>query len=194
MNNKYLLLIAFVFVAAAQIYVPASMILEREDILATGKTFKFKTTPIDPNDPMRGKYITLRFDENVFKVIGEQQFDRDEDVFVHLNEDLDGFVEIGKLSAEKPGKEIDFVKVKINFISTYNDNDTSHISINYPFDRFYMEESKAQEAEITYSESLSDSTTTTYAVVKIKDGEAVLEDVMIDGISITELVGSTGIE
>lgn len=192
MNNKYLLLIAFVFVAAAQIYVPASMILEREDILATGKTFKFRTAPVDPNDPMRGKYITLNFDENVYKIHGEQSFNQGEDVFVHLKEDLDGFIEIEKLSVEKPGEEIDFVKAEIWYISYYND--TSDISINYPFDRYYMEESKAPEAEETYIESLIDSTTITYAVVKIKDGEAVLEDVMIDGISIKEFVDSTATE
>ena len=192
MNNKYFLLIVFVFVAAAQIYVPTSMILEREDILSTGKTFKFKTSPIDPNDPMRGKYITLSFDENSYTIHGEQQFDRGEDVFVHLSKGHDGFVEIGKLSAEKPGKEIDFVKAEIWYINYYND--TSDISISYPFDRYYREESKAPQADTIYSESLRDSTTTTYAVVKIKDGKAVLEDVMIDGISIKELVGSTVIE
>ncbi len=192
MNNKYFLLIIFVFVAAAQIYVPASMILEREDILTTGKTFKFKTAPVDPNDPMRGKYITLSFDANSFKTYGEQQFNQGENVFVHLKDDLEGFVEIENISAENPGKEIDFVKAEIWYIN-YN-NDTSDISISYPFDRYYMEESKALKAETMYAESLSDSTTTTYAVVKIKDGEAVLEDVMIDGISIKELVGSPATE
>ena len=192
MNNKYLLLIAFVFVAVAQIYVPASMVLEREDILTTGKTFKFRTAPVDPNDPMRGKYITLSFDANSFKTYGEQQFNQGENVFVHLKDDLEGFVEIENISAENPGKEIDFVKAEIWYIN-YN-NDTSDISISYPFDRYYMEESKALKAETMYAESLSDSTTTTYAVVKIKDGEAVLEDVMIDGISIKELVGSPATE
>lgn len=188
MNNKYLLLIAFVFVAFAQIYVPASMILEREDILATGKTFKFRTNPVDPNDPMRGKYITLGFDENNYTIQGEQQFMQGENIFVHLKEDLDGFVEIKNLSSEKPGEDIDFVKAEIWYINYQND--TSNISINYPFDRYYMEESKAPQADTIYSESLSDTTTITYAVVKIKNGEAVLEDVMIDGISIKDLVDS----
>ncbi len=192
MNNKYFLLIIFIFVAAAQIYAPTSMILEREDILSTGKTFKFKTAPVDPNDPMRGKYITLSFDENSYTIHGEQQFDRGENIFVHLKEDLGGFVKIEQLSTEKPGADIDFVKAEIWYINYYND--TSDISISYPFDRYYMEESKAPQADTIYSESLRDSTTTTYAVVKIKDGEAVLEDVMIDGISIKELVGSTVIE
>ncbi|HMB62545.1 MAG TPA: hypothetical protein VKN36_05700, partial [Eudoraea sp.] len=59
---------------------------------------------------------------------------------------------------------------------------------DYPFDRFYMEESKANEAELTYRQSQRDTSKITYALVRIKNGEAVLKDVMIDGISIRELV------
>lgn len=192
MKNKYLLLIAFVFVAAAQIYVPTAMILEREDILANGKTFKFKTTPVDPNDPMRGKYITLIFDENVHKTIDDQKYERGAYVFVFLNENQDGFAEILDLSLEPPEEKIDYVKAKIRSVSTYND--TTSIFLDYPFGRYYMEEFKAPEAEKQYGESLNDSSKTTYALVKIKDGDAVLEDVLIDGISIKEIALSNRTE
>ncbi|MBA4241981.1 MAG: GDYXXLXY protein, partial [Sphingobacteriaceae bacterium] len=51
MANKKLLLVTFCVVALIQLYVPAKMIFDSEDILTTGKEFKFKTEPIDPNDP-----------------------------------------------------------------------------------------------------------------------------------------------
>lgn len=188
MKNKYLLLIAFVFVAAAQIYVPAAMILEREDILAGGKTFKFETAPVDPNDPMRGKYISLMFSENVYETIDDQIYRRGEVVFVLIDENQEGFAEIVDLSLESPEENMDYVKAKISSVSTYND--TASIFIDYPFERYYMEEFKAPEAEIVYNETLSDSNKTTYAIVKIKAGDAVLEDVMIDGISIKEIANS----
>lgn len=54
MTNKKTLLSVFILVAIVQLYVPAKMILDREDILDTGKEYKFKTEPIDPNDPFRG--------------------------------------------------------------------------------------------------------------------------------------------
>ena len=51
-----------------------------------------------------------------------------------------------------------------------------------------MEESKAYEAELTYRQSQRDTTKLTYALVSIKNGDAVLKDVLIDGISIKEIV------
>ena len=45
-----------------------------------------------------------------------------------------------------------------------------------------------------YFESARDSTSATWALVKIKDGEAVLQDVTIDGISIHEIAGDNKTE
>jgi uncharacterized membrane-anchored protein len=184
--NKYILLSAFVLVAAAQIYIPASMISEQEDILKTGQAFKFKTAPVDPNDPFRGKYITLNFDHNVFKIRGSHPFTNGDEVFVHVEENQDGFMEIVNLYSEPPVGNIVFVKAKIGYITT--NDDASSLPIEYPFNRYYMEESKAPEAEKTYTKAQTDSGKIAYALVKIKDGDAVLEDVMIDGVSIKELV------
>ncbi len=186
MKKRYQILIAFLFVAAAQIYVPASMILDNEDILATGETYKFLVQPIDPNDPMRGKYITLNFKENSFTTIEESPYVQGEDVFVILDKNPDDFSEIRYLSKEKP-KNFDFVEAKIWSVNAFNDS--TNITIQYPFDRFYMDEFLAPKAEIIYNESLGDSVTTTYALVKIKNGKAVLKDVMIDEKSIIDIIG-----
>ncbi len=185
MKKKYQILIAFLFVVAVQVYVPASMILDNEDILITGKTFKFLVEPIDPNDPMRGKYITLRFKENTFTTTEINLYDWGEDIFVILDKNPDGYAEIQSLSKEIPHNS-DFVEAKIWSISIFND--TTSINISYPFDRFYMDEFLAPKAEIIYNESLGDSLTTTYALVKIKEGKAVLKDVMIDEKSIKDMI------
>jgi len=52
-----------------------------------------------------------------------------------------------------------------------------------------MDEDKALAAENLYFESLADTTKRTYAVVYIKEGKAVLQDVQIDGVSVVDLVG-----
>ena len=64
----------------------------------------------------------------------------------------------------------------------------SKISIDYPFDTYYMEESKAYDAELTYQRSQLDSTQITFALVHIKNGKAVLKNVLIDGVPIREIV------
>ena len=51
-----------------------------------------------------------------------------------------------------------------------------------------MEESKAYDAELTYTQSSRDTNSVTYALVNIKNGESVLKDVMINGVPIREIV------
>lgn len=183
MNNIKLLLPAFILIALVQLYVPASMIIDREDILNEGVTYKFKTRPIDPNDPFRGKYITLNFLENTTKIPDSTEWRRGEELYVLLTTDNEGFVKIQSGSKEKPDSGHDYLKVKVA-----NAKRSNIVRIQYPFDRYYMEESKASEAETIYRESQRDTSQVTYAIVYIKDGEAVLNDVMIDDTSIKDLV------
>lgn len=186
MRNRYFLLSLFVLVATAQLYVPSSMIMEREDILDQGKAYRFKTQPIDPNDPMRGKYITLSFKDDQILIPGDSSFVSGMEIFAQIKEDNEGYAIIENIKIQKPDIQAGFVKAEIWNSNFYED--TAHISIRYPFNRYYMEENKAPIAEEKYIEAIRDSTSTTYAIVKIKDGEAVLEDVMIDGVSINEIV------
>ena len=66
---------------------------------------------------------------------------------------------------------------------------SDEINIDYPFERYYMEESKAYDAERTYRESLRDTIEhSTYALVYVKEGRAVVDDVLIDDISIKDIV------
>ncbi|WP_298364333.1 GDYXXLXY domain-containing protein [uncultured Lutibacter sp.] len=179
MKTKKIVLILFIAVVIAQLFVPAKMILNNEDILNTGKIYKFKTAPIDPSDPFRGKYINLNFEENRFNYKKENNWVRNEDIFVVINTNKDGFATITNVVKEKPlNNNVDFIEAKVQYIYT-NENDT-HITIKYPFDRFYMEESKAKNAEDAYREYLKDKNNITYALVAIKNGQTVLKDVFIN--------------
>ena len=51
-----------------------------------------------------------------------------------------------------------------------------------------MEESKAKDADILFSKAFSDTNQVAYALVNIKDGEAIVKDVMIDGVSLKDIV------
>ena len=184
MDKKKIIFIVFIIVALVQIYVPAKMILDREDILKTGTEFRFKTAPVDPNDPFRGKFIRLNFEETEIDV--EDDWVHDETVYISLSTDDDGFAKIQSASKEKPIDSKDYVKAKVaGFYVAGN----TKLTIEYPFDRFYMEESKAGGAEVSYRKSQSDTNQVTWALVSIKEGETVLTDVLIDGVSIRELAG-----
>ncbi len=186
MKIKTVVIVFFVLVVAVQWYVPLKMIADSENILAYGTEFKFKTAPVDPSDPFRGKYITLRFEANSFKQDSVSGFSRGENVFVILTTDKDGYAAIRNISKERPEYVDDYLEVVLRGVF-YQDGKML-LTINYPFDRFYMEESKAYPAEEIYRKYVSDPDSHTYAIVKVKEGQAVLEDVRINGQSIRELV------
>jgi uncharacterized membrane-anchored protein len=185
MKNKNIIITLFLFVALAQLFVPSQMIYNQEDILNTGKIVKFQCEPIDPNDPFRGKYITLNFKENEIKVKSSKNWKNNEIVFAKIISSKDGFVKIQSLSKTKPTDNSTYLKLKIDYITNYDNENIIHL--DFPFNRFYMNENKAKNAEIAYAESTIDTTKIAFALVATKKGEAIIKDVLIDNISIKEL-------
>ncbi len=182
MRNRGLLLIVFGVVALIQLYVPARMVVSREAVLQGGEEFWFETAPIDPSDPFRGRYVILRFKENVVTGVVDTTWMMGDEIFISLDTDANGFARIRSASRLEPYDDYPFVKAKVAHVSG------DRLMIAYPFERYYMEESKAPVAETVYNEMAVDTTSRSWAVVRIKDGEAVLEDVMIDGMPIREVV------
>ncbi|WP_083677213.1 GDYXXLXY domain-containing protein [Winogradskyella sp. J14-2] len=169
--------ILFVVVAVIQLYVPAKMILDREDVLKTGITYKFKTRPVDPNDPFRGKYITLNYEMNSAKT-NDSIWKRGETIFVYLENDSLGYAKVHSVSKEKKDIDRDYVETKVR----WNYGNSNTVNFELPFDRFYMEETKAKPAEDIYRKynRRRDTLNQTYALVAIKNGKAVLKDVYIN--------------
>ncbi|MBC8005575.1 MAG: GDYXXLXY domain-containing protein [Verrucomicrobia bacterium] len=185
MTSKRILLIAFLLVALVQLAIPVKMIWDREEILDTGTLYKFRTAPVDPNDPFRGKYIALTFRENTVEVNDGEEWIDGEPIYLTLTTDSNGFAKIDFVSKEMPSGQPNVIRAKVRYVM---DEKPRKVVIDYPFDRFYMEESKALEAEILYRQLQADTNRVTYALVSIKNGEAVLSDVQIDGTSIIERV------
>lgn len=183
--NKTILIPAFILMVALQLYIPARMISRKESILAGGKEFKFRTAPIDPTDPFRGKYITLSYEANSFHVANAEDWNQGDPIFVLLGEDEKGFVKINSILKDRPVDDENYVKASIDYIIA---DTLSYVTIGYPFTRFYMEESKAQSAQDVYTETARDTNQVAYALVSIKNGDAVIKDVMIDDVPISEVV------
>ena len=159
------------------------MIYNQEDILNSGKIVKFQCEPIDPNDPFRWKYITINFKENEIKVKSSKDWYSNETVFAKIITSKDGFAKIQSISKTEPTDNSTYLKLKVDYV---NDNENI-IHLDFPFNRFYMNEYKAKNAEKVYAESTIDATKIAYALVATKNGEAAIKDVLIDNISIKEL-------
>ncbi len=190
MKNKVILLIVFIVVALIQLYIPANMMLSSEEVIGKGYEYKFKVAPIDPNDPFRGKYVTLTFEANTYYDT-DSLFLRGQEVFVVLDYDDEGYAKIDYILSEQPYDVDNYVKAKINSIYKRNEEDDGYtIRVGYPFNRFYMEETKAPEAESLYWSAARDTSQVAYALVSVKGGEAVLLDVLINDVSLKDLTES----
>ena len=89
----------------------------------------------------------LRFSENSYENTEKINWETGETMYVQLTTDSAGFAKIFLIHKEQPGRGIDFVKTTLNYIDSDN---TKTVFINWPFERFYMEESKAYDERSVY--------------------------------------------
>lgn len=134
------------------------MIVGREITIAEGTEVKFVVVPADPYDPFSGRYVRLRFEANTFmgspdledaNVQGEMRY-------AILSVDAQGYATVRTLSKTLPQPGEPYLKVVLRYSHKVPERDGKpahtlvHLSI--PFDRYYMNEAAAPEAEKLYSE------------------------------------------
>jgi len=163
-----------------QLIVPASMIGKREAALRAGTAYKFKTAPVDPHDPFRGRYVALNFDERTGQ-LADGHIEQGKKIYVKVYEGDDGFAKLGRVSVAHP-EEGDYIKVRAQYAAT----GPADISVELPFNRYYMNEKKAPEAERAYFANSRGTNRNTFAIVKVLDGMAVTEGLYIDGIHVRD--------
>lgn len=181
MNRKNTILSLFAVLAIAQLAVPLSMIQKREMTLRNGASYKFRTAPVDPADAFRGRYVALRLDEQTMRVPEGTAFRHGQKVYAAVSNDVNGFGRLVGLTADRPSGE-SFVPATVSYV--YGTN----AQIQLPFDRYYMSENKAPQAEAAYWSHSRRTNQTTYVTVRVLDGFAVLEELYIDDIPIKEFL------
>lgn len=193
MKTGMISIAVFALMVLAQWYVPISMIKGQERIIEQGTSFKFKVAPIDPHDHFRGKYVWLNYDESSVKVTSDKDWPSESDfrnlqAYATIRLDSAGYATFDKLLLEKPSSG-NYMRLQVNWF----DNDQKLAYINIPFDRYYMEESKAPKAEKLYNKSFQNlqnarNPKEAWAVINILDGEGVLQALFIEGKSIEDWV------
>lgn len=185
MISKKMAIVGFAFLCLAQWYIAGRMIGENEKVIRTGAVIKLRTAPIDPNDPFRGKYITLNFSDIALEVDDASIWQNNDEAYITFREDQDGFHLPDHIS---PGidSESTYLKVRVNDI--IDTPEEQKVYIEYPFDRFYLEEKKAPEAEQKYLEALADPTIQTYAKIYVQDGKGMIDNVFIGDLSIMDVL------
>jgi uncharacterized membrane-anchored protein len=188
---KKLSLIALGILIIAQFIVPFSMIQSRENILNNGELFKFRTRPIDPADPFQGRYVQLGIDMDYIPYPEDQKPDLAYKavIFATLETDDDGFAHFTNWSYENPA-DGHFLKTRNKgqyrvWIPETKKRIYKGMRLEIPFDRYYMEETKAPRAETLTREATRN--TNCWVNVRILNGKAVIEDVFAEGQSLRDL-------
>lgn len=185
MQYKKIIIPGFLLMCLLQLLLPAKMIFDQETLLTTGTEYKFRTRPVDPNDPFRGKYMTLSFLDNQFTLQDKTAEIYSGTVYVELTTDAAGFAQIKEVYKTRPGSG-DYFEANVRYITETEQDKILHLA--FPFNRYYMEEFKAPLAEDVYRNAHRDSSVISYALVHVKEGKTALKDVIIGHQSILELV------
>jgi uncharacterized membrane-anchored protein len=168
---KKLPLLIFGLVALAQLSVPAMLAWGRVQTLAHGRVWKFRTAPVDPEDAVRGRYVQLRMMAEDFtqaeKLVGVDH------VYAVLKETPDGFALIDHTSTT-PVSGDNVIQVEPGG----NWDDVQHIRI--PLSQFWVTEKIAPEAEKAYRENSRRGKENAYVTVRVRNGDAALEQLYID--------------
>ncbi len=167
-------------VCLLQLAAPLYLVWRWENTLAAGIAYKFQAAPVDPFDAVRGRYVALGFAEQKGPVAAGAVLTPGETAYAKVTVDAQGFARIAEVALRMPAEQNnDWVRV--TFVSQRN----GMAFVRWPFTRYYMPEAAAPIAEEAYRRSDKKNT---WAVVRVHDGDAVLETLVIDGVPVKELV------
>jgi len=172
-------LLLFAVLIPAQLFVPASMILEQETALQKGQEYKLLSRPVDPYDAFRGRYVRLSLDSAEVAVPASQQKTTNQKAYALLETDAEGFAHVKEVVFDKPAGT-DYLKVRVG------SSVGGKAIVIWPFERYYMEESKAPQADILYRSLDNDSEA--YITVRVYKGTGVITGLYIDDIPIEEKI------
>jgi hypothetical protein len=171
--------VIFGVLVAAQLAVPAWHIVSFEQVLKTGTPYRFRCAPVDPFDAFRGRYVRVAPRIGPVPCRSDKALTRRQTVFVKLREGSDGFAEGVEAVLEPPAQG--------DYTAAYYTWSPSNgvINVDLPFDRFYMPERLAPQAERAYGGGAS--STNAWLAVRLKNGRGVIENLYVDERPIAEV-------
>ena len=190
-------LVCYILAVGAALVYPVKKIISFEYPSVPPKVYTFETEIYDPYDPMRGRYVRLNFKQNRVRLPHKNmrlmEWRSGDSCYAVLEKNPDGTTRIADLVTNikqiPAGK--DFLRVKYVYFQWDYDKTkrkqqkTGVHTIQLPFDRFYLNETLAPEAE----REVQSSTRKGKAFVRVKiyaNGNFALDDLIVDGKPILE--------
>ncbi|APG28781.1 hypothetical protein A7E78_13660 [Syntrophotalea acetylenivorans] len=174
-----LLGLALAILFLLQLAVPASMIAGREMTLRHGKQYRFRTAPVDPYDPFRGRYVSLNLVASRVAHPEGMELARRQRVYALLAVDEEGFAYCRDLAVDPPTTG-DYLAARVSWWNK------KHVDLKLPFDRYYAEEDMAPEIERAYRSHSRRDKQEAYITVRVRKGNGVLEELYIEDLPVSE--------
>ena len=191
---KRLRLGLFLALCAAQLAIPLAMAYRHERTLRQGTVYRFHTEPFDPVDAFRGRYVAIRL-RLVAAAHPANQDDVGSELYVPLDRDARGFAIARTLSRTRPSSG-DWLRGTLSEdiyeeLGPPTDEAPPRrpallgTRIELPYDRYYMEESKAPQAEraVRSFEPTGPRMEVT-ARVRVRHGLGAIEGLDVNGVPI----------
>jgi uncharacterized membrane-anchored protein len=178
----------FILMALAQLLLPGWKVMQHERVLRQGVPMLFRTSPIDPYDPFRGEYVILHFalEDTIFMDDRADPFQSNENVSVLLK-DVNGEAAVAGFSRQPPTDGTPHVRARI---VRWDWEEAGNFRIDLPFDRYYLEQGTGRRTEeLVYGSTWEErEAQTAHARVRILNGRAVVEDLLVNGRSVREII------
>jgi len=172
----------FVVAVVAQWLVPLAGVWRQERVIARGVPVRIECAAPDPYDPLRGRYLAVRPREQTAAAPAAFPAGRGVvDVWATLTAGEDGLVRIESLSVE-PVSGPTVIRLVARRAWENGGQESAEVALDWPIDRFYLSERLAPAADKLVAGK------NTVAELRLLDGRAVLTDILLDGVSVRELV------
>lgn len=181
----------FVALCLAQWSLPLAMVQRAQQTLEQGTAYRFRTAPVDPADPFRGRYVTLDFSAAQIVVPPTWRPMTGAKLYAPVAVGADGFAVLGLPQTSRPAQG-DWLVVRLR----WRDEERREARVDLPFDRYYLDEQLAPAAERLYRErnlvtpedADADPRRPSWASVRVRGDSALIEELYIDGLPVRERV------
>lgn len=165
----------FVLLVLLQLTASLQLVWRWEDVLQNGQSYRWQTAPVDPYDALRGRYLLFSF-PNLKAPLGGGELTPGQQAYGLLERDERGYARLKQIQAAKPQRG-DYIRLTVQQINA------AQVTVALPFDRLYLEEMLAPEAEKAYRAAAGREAA---VAVKIKNGEAAVEELYIENVPLRD--------
>jgi uncharacterized membrane-anchored protein len=189
MSGLRVAVVLLVLGIAAQWAVPGYLIQRGQVTLHEGTAYRFHTAPVDPVDPFRGRYVALDFEAASITLARHDPALRSgQRVYAPIRVGADGYAVLDAPLPQPPGTG-DYLVATVLWINA------NELRLQLPFDRYYLDETLAPEAERRYwdanrlrGETDEDPRRPAWAQVRVRGGYALIEELFIEDRPVRELL------